>query len=739
MLGMAVVPYLHTLSADFIWDDDFLIKENPYIKSLEKADDLFSLSYWISENPGTPGQYRPLRAVIFAVEYGLWGLNPLGYRLTNMAVYLLCVYLVYVLAKRMFADRLTALLAGMLFGLHPAHTEVTAWIKNLTELLACLFVLLGLWGLTAWEKGKGRWGYLLSLAVLPLALVSKETSVVYPLLLGAWVLHEGPIRPRLKGLLGLLPHAMALASYTVFLFLVLGKRVDRVPAPEMGLWEHAYVVLWTAWVYLRDLFFPLYLNAEHLIPMPPSATDPVPWVSGASLLALGLLWYRTRKVHPPSAFALAWIVIALLPVLNIRYITGRPLADQRVFMASVGTCWLLGHWMQRLLRGSYPGIPVLQFRVGAWALVGMIMAMAGLATFHRNYVWTDPMLLYADTIKKSPKAERAHYNLGNTYKSREEWDKAIQAFKRAIHIQPNFVGSHNNLGLVYAKIGDLENAEREYLTALMIQPKAIPTLMNLGNLYLRMGRLQLAQEQFQKVLSINPEISDAYLHLGDVRAAQGRWQEAEGMYRRALEVDPRNQDARAQLSEARLRLQEHRDASLREVDLLLERDPHDYEGWVMRGNILAQKGQIQEAIAAYDRAMGIDPLDFRAYVQKGLALEVAGDLEGAKKEYGKAISMDSGSGMGRVRMASVLLHQGKLQEAEANLQEALRELPHEPEPHLLMAKLYLERDDEVGKALYHLGQVARMAPHHPQIDEIKRIIQFLREAEPRDSGDRPRR
>lgn len=729
LFAAAILPYVHTFGGDFIWDDDFLIKENPYIRSLHRADDLFSLSYWVTENPGTPGQYRPLRAAVFAVEYALWGLNPLGYRLVNMAVYLLCVYLVYVLAKKIFADRLTALLAGVLFALHPAHTEVTAWIKNLTELLACLFVLLGLWGFTAWEKGKGVWAYLLSVAVFPLALVSKEASVTYPLLLGVWVLHTRPWRRWVGGLLRLLPHAVVLAGYAVFLFLVLGKRVDRVAPPELSPWGHVYVVLWSAWVYLRDLFLPLYLNAEHLIPKEASLADPVPWAAAAALSAMGWLWSSLRKRDIPAAFALAWIIVALLPVLNIRYITGRPLADQRVFMASVGACWLLGRGAASMLRARYAGIPHMQFRVVAWTSVVMIMVTAGAVTFHRNLVWIDPMLLYEDTVRKSPLAERAHYNLGNTYKAKEEWDKAIQAYKRAIQIQPAFIGSHNNLGLCYAKIGELEKAEQEYLIALRIQPKAIPTLMNLGTLYLRMERTQLAYEQFQRVLSIDPENSDAYLHLGDIHAAQGRWPEAESAFRRAVELDPDNKEAQEQLAEVALRLRQHRDETLQELEQSLKANPDDYDAWMLMGNVLAQKGQTPEALKAYDRALGIDPKDFRAHIQKGLALETNGDLEGAKREYGMAMSLDTGAPVGHLRMGAILLKEGRFDEAEVHLREALRTLPTEPEAHLLMAKLHLEREDGVQEAMGHLEEAIRLAPQHPQADEIRRIIQFLREAQ----------
>ncbi len=198
LLLAAVVPYLPTLGAGFIWDDDFLIRDNPAIKKLEKAPHLFSLSYWTVESPGTPGQYRPMRALVFAVSYSLWGLDPLGYRLTNLALYILIVWFVYVLGRRLLKDGLAALLAGLLFALHPAHSEVVAWVKNITELMGCLFVLGGVWAFWKGEAGS-RWAYAASVLALPLA----RGAQFHPVLLASGALIAagvvGLAAPRIVG------------------------------------------------------------------------------------------------------------------------------------------------------------------------------------------------------------------------------------------------------------------------------------------------------------------------------------------------------------------------------------------------------------------------------------------------------------------------------------------------------------------------------------------------------------
>jgi protein O-mannosyl-transferase len=739
LLVAAVLPYLHTLDGPLIWDDEFLLAENRAIRSLDKAPYLFSLSHWVKEYSGTPGQYRPLRSLTFALSYALWGLEPMGYRLTNLLLYVFTVWMVYALARRLLKDDLAALMAGVLFAVHPAHTEAVAWIKNRTEIMAALFVLAGMWGFWKYEEGR-RWGWGISLLAGPLAMLSKEGAVVFPALLGAWILHSRPREQWWRGLRGILPHVAVLLGWTAFMFLILGKRVSAKPPPELTTIHHLNVVLGTAWVYLRDLFFPAYLNAEHALPSAEGFADLLPWVTIAALLGLGALWNRLRRIHPASAFSLVWMGVALLPVLNIRFITGRPIADQRVFLASVGACWLLGHAAAWLVRGRYPGLTPAEYRMGAWSLVGVVVVASALASYQRNHVWIDPVVLYEDTIRKSPRAERAHFNLGNMYKGRGEWENAVRAYRQAIAINPAFEGSYNNLGLAYYNMGDYDRAEQEYMIGLRIRPDSIALLMNLGILYKAMGRHHRAMEQFQRIVDLDPDRADAYVHVGDVHAVMGHWGEAEIAFRQALSLSPDNREARDQLAQVRrIRGQWQREA-MEDSRKAIETDPSNPEGWLQLGDVLADKGEIQRAMETYDRAIALNPQDPRGRLRKGLLLEANGDADGARREYQGLTGLEQGGASGNLRLGALLVKEGRLKEAEGVLRKALDARPDDAETHLQLAWIYLDREDAVSQAMDHLREALRVAPLHPRREEIRGVVKLLEEQQRGlASGPRPGR
>jgi protein O-mannosyl-transferase len=734
-----VLPYVNTIDGPFIWDDEFLISDNGAIRSLEKVPHLFSLAHWSQEYTGTQGQYRPLRALTFSLSYALWGLEPKGYRLTNLAFYVLTIWMVYAMARRLLRDELAALLAALLFAVHPAHTEVTAWVKNRTELMAAIFALLCVWGFWKMEEGRG-WGWVVSLLSVPLAVLSKEGAVVLPVILAAWIVHARPREKWKAGLIRILPHGGILLAYAGFMFFILGKQVQPKNPPDMALIERINLVLWSAWVYLRDLFFPAFLNAEHPHGVSGSWTDLSSWASLAALVACGLLWWGLRQRHWQTAFALAWMAISLLPVLNIRFITGRPLADQRVFLASVGSCWMLGYAAACIVRGRYPGLSVTEYRVVAWSVVGVLLSGAALAAYQRNFVWADPLVLYEDTTRRSPKSERAHFNLGNMYKARQEWDRAIQAYRQAIEVNPASEGARNNLGLAYFRKGDYEKAEQEYVIGLKVEPNSVAILSNMGTLYTEMGRYQRAVEVLQRAVTLRPGIVENYVHLADAHAATGHWREAEESFRKALSLEPGNQDARRQLAQLnRIRTQQRQEV-MEEARKAAETDPRNPGHWMRMGDLLADKGERREALEMYDRAAALEPGDPGPHLHKGLVLENTGEPDGARREYQVILSMERGAALGNLRLGALLAKEGKLYEAEPMLLKALESIPDEPETHLQLAWVYLEREEDAPKALDHLREALRLAPLHPRREEVKAIIELLeRREEEAASAHKPRR
>jgi hypothetical protein len=158
------------------------------------------------------GFYRPLVSLTFAADYGIWGMQPFGYGLTNLAVFSGCAVLLYALARRFTLPPAAALLttAVWAFNFHGVNMALL-WLSGRTSLLVTFFSLLTANALLM--------GAPLSAGVLCLAaLFSKEEATLLPMLLTVFVfaVHLPPFGSRLRQtLLRVWPMWAALAGYAV--------------------------------------------------------------------------------------------------------------------------------------------------------------------------------------------------------------------------------------------------------------------------------------------------------------------------------------------------------------------------------------------------------------------------------------------------------------------------------------------------------------------------------------------
>ena len=99
-----------------------------------------------------------------------------------------------------------------------------------------------------------------------------------------------------------------------------------------------------------------------------------------------------------------------------------------------------------------------------------ITLLLGAATFKRNSIWKDAVMLWEDGVKKSPYNERRYNNLGIAYAKIGRMDEAVGEFQRAIKANPDYALAYKNLGLAYEKKGLKKEALKKYEEALRIMP-----------------------------------------------------------------------------------------------------------------------------------------------------------------------------------------------------------------------------------------------------------------------------
>ncbi|HYK83267.1 MAG TPA: hypothetical protein VEU55_09005 [Gemmatimonadales bacterium] len=415
--GCAAVVYLGALGNRWAWDDVPIIYTNGFVHAVSALWRAFGASYWPATLGG--GLYRPLTIASYALDWQLG--NVMWFHAVNLLWHAAACVAVSLLALRWSGER-AALVAGLIFAVHPVHVEAVANIVGRAELMMAVFAMLAVYA--AVERDSLGW----SLAATAAALLSKENGAVVPALVGwAWALGVGH-RPSTRRMMAYVAAWVALgAAYAVARTIVLRPYADIYTQAAQFIGATPLAVRLTAIASFADfarlLVFPLTLRADYspdertLVTSPLDPRFLVGLACFAAWVALIVLaWRRGRRVE---AYGLGWIGISLLPVANLVFPVGVLVAERTLYLPSVGLALAAAAALARL--------PLPRLR----AAVVAVVAVGGLRTALRVPVWRDMVTVVLSEFVDSPRSFDGPARMVGIYLFEHRPDKALEAYRRA--------------------------------------------------------------------------------------------------------------------------------------------------------------------------------------------------------------------------------------------------------------------------------------------------------------------
>ncbi len=427
--GAGLLAYVNALGGSFQFDDWNVIVADQRVQSL---------AAWLRSMPGI----RPVLKLSYALNHEA-GFGIVGFHALNIIVHLANGLLVLALLRRWgggSAGAGAALLAALIFVLHPVQTEAVTYVSGRSTSLCAFFLLASL---NTWVLGRERGGSwlsdLLSPALFALALATRESAAVLPLALLLWRWTAGP-SPADKAsalratamhwavLITMTGAALAMADYQRFFAASLGAR----PLLAQVLTQ-ADAVTYLAGQLVR----PDQLNADPMLPVRTVLTPGI-GLRALVLVLLVLAGVAGIRRRPAVAFGLLWFFLWLAPTNSLlpRFDVAN---DRQLYLALVGPAWLAGLAIGVLARRH--------FRVAAG--VGVLLALGlGTATVQRNAVYADEVVFWRDVVTRTPGNARAHANLGYAYALARRDRDAAREFRQALAIDPGHVRAAANLALL---------------------------------------------------------------------------------------------------------------------------------------------------------------------------------------------------------------------------------------------------------------------------------------------------
>ena len=594
-----MLTYMPVWRAGFIWDDDTVLTANPCIVGPVGLKEI-----WTTR----AADICPLALTTFWAEHALWGLAPLPYHLVNVLMHAACGILLWRVLRSLRV--LGAWLGAALWSLHPVAVESVAWITEMKNTESGLFFLMSILFFVRWLKANeldgtrgGGWNYALALLFAALAMASKSSTVILPvvLCLCAWWM-EG--RWHWRNVARVAPiFFMSIAASALSIW-TQGFQLARVIDPQwVRTWPQRLVTAGDAvWFYLGKLLWPHPLITIY----PRWQIDAGQWISYLPLLAVivifSIFWLKREHWSRACFFAFAYFMAALLPGLGLidNYIFHYSLVfDHFQYLASIGPLALAGTGLARYSDFIIPERPWLQSSLCA----GMLLIL-GMASWQRTWVYASEETLWTDTLAKNPNCWVGHNNLGLVFLKRGQINKAIEQFQNALEINPNHEEAHSNLGIALVQKGQVDEAVVQYQKVLEIDPNFLGAYSNLGIALVQKGQLDEAIDRFRKALEVNPNDVQAHTNLGHALLEKGRTDEAIAQFQKALGINPNYAEADNNL-----------------------------------GNALLQKGRLDEATERYQKALKINPNYAEAHSNLGLAFAQKGRLDEAIDEFQEALRL----------------------------------------------------------------------------------------------------
>ena len=404
--GVAAAAYLPSLWGVFHFDDYNVIVHYDTVHS------------WSALAERWGGGVRPLLKASYTLNWTLGG----GFHLLNIALHAMNAVLLFFIGERLFRDRRAALVAALLFALHPAATEAVTYISGRSASLMATFYL---GAMLAYLRGT-HWS--VSSSLFMLAVATRETAVTLPAALLLCELCRGE-RPAWREIL-----RRQWVHWTLLLagglFLLLNQRYFDLVAYGFGERSLADNLLTqvggVSYLVLRLVS----LHGYNIDPALPTLTEWTPALAFQAflltiLLTIGIANLRRR---PWIAFGVLWFFLQLAPTNSI--VPRLDVAnDRQLYLASWGLFLALCMQLRNLPNFVFGGLVIL-------------FAATSIA---RQLDYRSEIVLWESSVALAPWNARAHNNLGYAYQLAGRGPEARREYQAALLFDPRHAKARLNL------------------------------------------------------------------------------------------------------------------------------------------------------------------------------------------------------------------------------------------------------------------------------------------------------
>ena len=502
LVAACLAAYSNIYDNVFLFDDFTLIKNNKFLTHWGSIGQIFTSSTTAGSG-GHDRFYRPLQIFSYLLLAQAFGVALIPYHLFNVALHCLNTCLGFCLGLKLGFRRNAAFAAMLLWGLHPLHTEAVTYMSGSADMLAALFILLGLISLTSWTAKRAAFACLCFI----LALLSKESAVIFPLLAMSLLFLQSDSRWSWRTYKKTwIFWCIALVYFALKLLALYSSNGQGLYHPDavydQNFLHRLYTFLASLTSYASLLLIPRHLHMKREFAVYVDLL--IPRVIGGAILCLlmaAIVFLRPRQKATPLAWGVFWFAAAFLPTSGLFLAVNGIFYEHWMYLPSLGLILGLAATIDRALDQTP------SYRTPLALAVAGLACLFAILTFNQNKIWREPLVFYSNMIADGSRAPEAHTNLGTYYYDKGDLDHAAEQFQIAIRNSPGYAPPYYDLAITRLRQdtspASLEKIKNDLQKAIALNPDFLAPYPVLADLYAATGDPEKAA--YYRKLSTPPQ------------------------------------------------------------------------------------------------------------------------------------------------------------------------------------------------------------------------------------------
>jgi protein O-mannosyl-transferase len=635
-----VAVYWRTGGNGFVnYDDNGYITGNRHISkglswdSVKWAFTSYDLSNW-----------HPLTWLSHMLDIQMFGMNAGGAHIVSLGIHICNVLLLFwflcYTTRRLWLSGFVA----AFFAIHPLHVESVAWVSERKDVLSTFFWLWAILAYAWYARSPCLRRYLLVVLALVLGLMAKPMLVTLPLillLLDYWPLQRlGLEQQGRRKTTGVQPGKLLMEKVPLAM-ITLGSAIVTIIAQQtaMPAWELMNLpvrvtnAIVSYWRYIREMVWPQGLAAFYPHPHTPLYIEAALVLLLIAAATAGAIYVSKSRKY--LTFGWLWYLVTLVPVIGLVQVGDQSHADRYTYVPLIGL-FVIMVWAAAEIIERHSSL--LKPLVAAAILV---LTVLGMLAWRQVGFWKDDINLFGRAVSVTQGNYVMLANLGVTYSTTDELDKAIDVLQKSLEIRPNEGRTLNGLGAVMFKKQQYAQAAVYYAKATEAQPDLKEAQLAMARTLLAMRRAAEAEPYARRALALDPYWADAYAQLAAVLGETGKLEEGIVLCKRAMELNPKLAASHFNLAGIYVH-QENFELAAEEYRKTIALEG-DFSAWNNLGNSLLRLGKPQEAEKSYRESIRLNPNRSDAFYNMGIALEEQGRRPEAIEAVRKALTLSPDS------------------------------------------------------------------------------------------------